>query len=62
MMINSYVVPDDIMRDTLTKSKSVFQSCPSDEIELPFNYTSVIFNSIPLTKEQMIKKIKVNPI
>ena len=44
-MINSFLEIDNILKDTLLKSLEVFQTCPENMTELPYNYFSVIVNS-----------------
>ncbi len=50
------------MIDTFQKSLNIFNSCPDSEEDLPYNYTSVIFNSIPLSQEKLQLKLKINHI
>jgi len=37
------------MIDILKKSKDIFKNCTPDDLDTPYNYTSVILNSKPLT-------------
>lgn len=41
---------DDMFKDTLIKSREVFETCPTDMGELAYNYFSVIANSKQLNE------------
>lgn len=45
LLINSYADMDEMLKDTLVKSREVFETCPKDMPELAYNYYSVITNS-----------------
>ncbi|EGR30022.1 hypothetical protein IMG5_143970 [Ichthyophthirius multifiliis] len=62
LLINSFAEVDNILKDTLTKSLEIFESCPEDMNDLAFNYFSVIVNSNALTDEQLKNKMENNPI
>ena len=42
LLINSFIEVDNILKDTLLKSLEVFETCPENMRELPYNYFSVI--------------------